>query len=65
MLAEQELIDRLKLGDQAAFKEFVMLWKDMVYNTSIGIVLNESDAEDVTQEVFIKAFESIKVFKGE
>ncbi len=62
---EQDLIDRLKQGEEAAFKELVTSWQDMVYNTSLGIVQNESEAEDVAQEVFIKAFESIKGFKGE
>lgn len=64
-LNEQELIDRLKDGDEAAFKELVTSWQDMVYNTSLGIVQNEMDAEDVAQEVFVKAYESIKGFKGE
>jgi len=43
----------------------VTSWQDMVYNTSLGLVQNEMDAEDVTQEVFVKAFESIQGFKGE
>lgn len=62
---EQELIERLKLGDETAFKELVTSWQDMVYNTSLGIVQSEMDAEDVAQEVFVKAYESIKGFKGE
>ncbi len=37
----------------------------MVYNTALGILQNEQDAEDVTQEVFIKVFEVISSFKGE
>jgi RNA polymerase sigma factor (sigma-70 family) len=64
-LNEQDLIERLKAGDEAAFKELVTSWQDMVYNTSLGIVQNEMDAEDVAQEVFVKAYESIQGFKGE
>jgi len=64
-LNEQDLIDRLKAGDEAAFRELVTSWQDMVYNTSLGIVQNEMDAEDVAQEVFVKAYESIQGFKGE
>lgn len=39
--------------------------KAIVYNTSLGIVQNSTDAEDITQEVFIQAFHSIKAFKCE
>jgi RNA polymerase sigma-70 factor (ECF subfamily) len=64
-LGEQELIEQLKAGEAAAFKQMVTSWQDLVYNTSLGLVQNEMDAEDVTQEVFVKAWESIGGFKGE
>ena len=65
MTTETELIAQLKKGDEAAFKSIVEQWKDMVYNTSLGIVQNETEAEDITQDVFIKVFENISSFKGE
>jgi RNA polymerase sigma factor (sigma-70 family) len=58
------LINRLKQGDQAAFKEIVETWQDMVYNTAIGIVQAPEDAEDVAQEVFVQVYQSIDGFKG-
>ncbi|HEY0679259.1 MAG TPA: RNA polymerase sigma factor [Chitinophagaceae bacterium] len=58
------LINRLKEGDQTAFKEIVETWQDMVYNTAIGIVQQPEDAEDVAQEVFVQVFQSIEGFKG-
>ncbi len=64
-MGEQELIEQLKAGEEAAFKQMVTSWQDLVYNTSLGLVQNEMDAEDVTQEVFVKAWESIGGFKGE
>jgi RNA polymerase sigma-70 factor (ECF subfamily) len=64
-LNEQELVGRLKTGDESAFRFMVTSWQDMVYNTALGFVQNEMDAEDVAQEVFVKAFESIAGFKGE
>ena len=62
---EQFLIERLKQGDEAAFKKIVETWQDMVYNTAIGILQNAEDAEDVSQEVFVQVFESVKSFKAE
>jgi len=64
-LDEQFLIEKLKQGDETAFKQIVETWQDMVYNTAIGILQNEEDAEDVAQEVFVQVFESIKSFKAE
>ncbi len=37
----------------------------LVYNTSLGILQNAEDAEDIAQEVFIQAFHSVKDFKGD
>jgi len=65
LTTETELIKQLKQGDEAAFKTIVEQWKDMVYNTVLGIVQNETEAEDLTQDVFIKVFENISSFKGE
>lgn len=62
---EQFLIEKLKQGDESAFKKIVETWQDMVYNTAIGILQNAEDAEDVAQEVFVQVFESIGSFKAE
>jgi RNA polymerase sigma-70 factor (ECF subfamily) len=62
---ETELIEQLKHGDESAFKVIVEQWQDMVYNTILGIVQNETEAEDLAQDVFIKVFEKISTFKGD
>lgn len=62
---ELELIQELKNGNEQAFKYLVENYQDRVYNTIIGIVHNEQDAEDVAQEVFIQVYKSIYSFKGE
>jgi RNA polymerase sigma-70 factor (ECF subfamily) len=64
-LNEIELISRLKAGDAIAFKVLVETRQSLVYNTVIGFLQNAEDAEDVTQDVFVKIFESIPQFKGE
>jgi RNA polymerase sigma factor (sigma-70 family) len=64
-LNEQALIRLLKEGDETAFKELVLTWQDMVFNTVLSILQNEEDAEDVSQEVFIQVYQSINAFKAE
>jgi RNA polymerase sigma factor (sigma-70 family) len=64
-LNERELISLLKKKDREAFKIIVETWQDMVYNTALGILQNEGDAEDTAQEVFIEVYESISSFKEE
>ena len=62
---ELDLIERLKRGEESAFRSLVEQYQDLVYNTALGIVQNESDAEDVAQEVFIQVYRSIGTFKSE
>lgn len=62
---EPALLNGLKEGDPSAYKEVVENWKDMVFNTALGIVQNMEDAEDVAQEVFLQVYLSISSFKGE
>lgn len=59
------LINSLKTGEQAAFATVVNEYQNLVYNTAIGIVQNEEDADDITQEVFVQVYLSIQSFKGE
>jgi RNA polymerase sigma-70 factor (ECF subfamily) len=65
LLNEIELISRLKSGDAIAFRELVETRQSLVFNTVIGFLQNTEDAEDVTQDIFVKIFESITQFKGE
>lgn len=62
-MEEQRLIKRLKGGDEEAQREFINLYKNNVFRTCMGFVHNHDDAEDLTQEVFIKALQSISRFR--
>jgi len=64
-LNQTELVVQLQQGDEAAFKKLVDDYQVMVYNTALGIVQNEDDADDITQEVFIQVFRSVSSFKGD
>jgi RNA polymerase sigma factor (sigma-70 family) len=64
-LEEAAFIKLLVNRDESAFKILIRDYSEIVYNTTLSIVQNEHDAEDVTQEVFIEIFQSISKFKGE
>jgi len=64
-LGEELLISGLRNGDSSAYNELVKQFADKVFNTSISILQNTEDAEDIMQEVFIEVFRSIHNFKGE
>jgi RNA polymerase sigma factor (sigma-70 family) len=64
-LSEEHFISLLKQKDQSAFKNLVRDFSSNIYNTSLSIVQNEEDAEDLTQEVFTEIFESIHQFKSD
>lgn len=64
-LTEEALIQKLSERNEIAFKQLVNEQKDRVYNVALGIVQNQEEAEDITQDVFIQVFESIDQFKGQ
>jgi RNA polymerase sigma-70 factor (ECF subfamily) len=62
-MTEQELITRLKSGDEAAFKEIITLYRNKVIRNCYRFLNNFHDAEDVAQEVFIEVYYSISKFR--
>ena len=64
-MTEQELVKKLQQADQLAFKHLVDKYQDKVQNTCWGFVKSSTEAEDLTQEVFIEIYESIHTFKFE
>lgn len=65
MLENPDLLARLKKGDEAAFDEVVQGTQKLVFNAALNVVQHKADAEDITQEVYLKLFEKIPGFKGD
>jgi len=60
----QDLIDGCKRGDQKAQFQIYKLYYKAMYNTSLRIVNNTVEAEDIMQEAFLSAFEKIGTYSG-
>lgn len=62
---DSEAIRLIKQGNREQFRVLVERYQAMVFRTCMGFLHNHQDAEDLTQEVFIKAYQSIDAFKGD
>ena len=60
-----QLVERLKAGEPAAFRELVQDYQRDVYALAYDLCGNHHDAEDLSQEVFIKAFRAIGSFRAD
>lgn len=64
-LDEAQLISSLQNQSESAFRELVAAFQDRVYNTCLGLVQNEEDAEECAQDVFIEVYRSVNNFRGD
>ena len=67
MNREQEaaIVRRVLDGDVNAFETLVREYEKNVYNIALRMVNNSEDASDMTQEAFIKAYNSLPNFRGD
>ena len=61
---EYELIQSILSGNQQDFKLLIKKYEANVFRTAIGFLHNKQDAEDITQDVFIKVYQSLSSFNG-
>ena len=67
MTREQELavIRRVQRGDTDAFEALVAAYEKNVFNVALQMTGNREDAQDMTQEAFLKAYSSLSSFRGD
>jgi RNA polymerase sigma-70 factor, ECF subfamily len=63
--AETQFIERLKRGDAAAFETLVNERSGEIFGLLYRLTENVEEARDLTQETFLRAFQSIAHFRGE
>jgi RNA polymerase sigma-70 factor (ECF subfamily) len=61
---DRGLVDRARAGDAGAFEALVRRYQGWVFTLALRMVGDRGEAEDVAQEVFLKAYRGLKTFKG-
>jgi RNA polymerase sigma-70 factor (ECF subfamily) len=62
---DSELVTRAKAGEYSAFEELVRRYQRRVYALAYHMTGHKQDAEDMVQEVFVRAYRSLDSFKGD
>ena len=62
---EAEVIRRVQNGDANAYEVLVTAYEKNVYNLALRMTGNAQDAEDMAQEAFLKAYNSLDSFRGD
>jgi RNA polymerase sigma-70 factor (ECF subfamily) len=62
---DQDLVRQFRKGDEQAFTKLVERYKKKIYLTAYRFVQNHEDADDLSQEAFIKAYQFRHKFRGD
>jgi RNA polymerase sigma-70 factor (ECF subfamily) len=63
-LSDRELVDRAKSGDLEAFGQIVRRHQSRIHRLALHMLRDRSEAEDVSQETFIRAYQALARFDG-
>lgn len=62
--SDNEIISKVLSGDQQAYAELVNRYQSYVFTLALRFTKNREDAEEVSQDIFIKAYRALADFKG-
>lgn len=65
LLEPLELIARVRRGDDSAFTSLVLAYQPVVFRWAIALCGDPDEAEDITQEVFVRAHRKLGGFRGD
>lgn len=63
--SDEELVDAFQAGDLSAFDILLRRWDRKIQGAICRLIGSEEDARDLCQETFLKAYRSLRSFKGE
>jgi RNA polymerase sigma-70 factor (ECF subfamily) len=63
-LNDSEIISRVLHGEQQAYAELVNRYQNYVFTLALRFTRNREDAEEVSQDIFVKAYRALADFKG-
>ena len=63
--ADTLIVQQVRAGNVAAFDQLVLKYRERIYAIIYNLTSNREDASDLTQDAFIKAFQSINSFGGQ
>lgn len=63
--SDWSVVQRVQSGDVAAFDQLVLKYRERIFGVVYNMTSNREDASDLTQDTFIKAFQSINRFQGQ
>jgi RNA polymerase sigma factor (sigma-70 family) len=62
---EQALVEKVRNGSDHAFRVLIEKYKHHVFRTIYGVLRNQKDAEDASQEVFVKIYTSLPQYENQ
>ncbi|MDR2982384.1 MAG: sigma-70 family RNA polymerase sigma factor [Puniceicoccales bacterium] len=63
-IPEETTLERARAGDVAAFNQLVVLYQDRIFSKVFSLLRNRQDAEEITQDTFIRAQRGLVSFRG-
>lgn len=64
-MGEAELVSRARAGERDAFRQIMARGNQRLFRIARGVVRNDSEAEDVVQEAYARAFTNLSTFRGD
>ncbi|QTD37273.1 sigma-70 family RNA polymerase sigma factor [Polaribacter batillariae] len=62
---DQLIINKVLKGNTNAFSELIDTYKDLVFSLAIKMTKNREEAEEISQDTFVKAYKNLNKFKGD